>query len=47
MKIKLLIVRAASFDVWSVIRFLGMKGETLPPPSIHAKIVPVYGGDVI
>ncbi len=36
MKMKLPIVRAASFEVWSVMRFLGMKGET--PSSIHAEI---------
>ncbi len=45
MKIKLSIVHAACFEVWSVISFLGMKGET--PHSIHAKIARVYGGDNI
>ncbi len=44
MKMKLRIVRAASFEVWSVIRFLSMKEQTLP--SIHAEITRVYGGDV-
>ncbi len=45
MKMKLPIVRAVSFEMWSVIRILGMKGKT--PSSIHAEITPVYGADVI
>ncbi len=44
MKMKLPKVRTASFEMWSVIRFLGMNGET--PSSIHAEITGVYSGDV-
>ncbi len=40
MKMKLPIVRAAFFEVFSVIKFLDMKEET--SPSIHAEITCVY-----